>query len=97
MKPLKSRKNPITAAILAFMFGALGIGLYLRSWRDAGVTLAVGLGLSVLSLRLGLIGSVIIGIVLATYAVVRVNASNEQIERLAEAQPEDERITLVPA
>jgi mannose/fructose/N-acetylgalactosamine-specific phosphotransferase system component IIC len=94
MKPLKSRKNPVIAGILAFMFGAIGVGLYLRSWRDAGVTLALGLGLSILSVQLGLVGSAIVGVVLATYAVTRVMKSNELLEQ---AQTPDQRITLVPA
>jgi hypothetical protein len=97
MKPLKTRKNPVAAAILAFMFGGIGLGIYLRSWRDFGVGLAISLGLSVLSVQAGAIGLLIVGLVLAAYAVVRVNSSNEVLERQSQAQPADDKTTFVPA
>ena len=94
MKPLKSRKSPVVAAVLAFMFGGLGLGLYLRSWRDLAAGIAIGLGLSVLSVKAGAAGVLVVGLVLAAYAVVRVTRSNAELER----RTAPERVTtLTPA
>jgi hypothetical protein len=93
MKPLKSRKSPVVAAILAFLFGGLGLGLYLRSWRDLAAGISIGLGMSALTVKAGVAGLLIAGLVLAAYAVLRVTRSNAELER----RTAPERVTTLTA
>ena len=38
---LSERKSPLVAAIVGFFFGPIGVGIYLKSWRDFFICLAV--------------------------------------------------------
>jgi hypothetical protein len=87
MKPLKQHKNVAVAAVLAFLFGGIGLGIYLRSWRDFAVALAIGLALSSVALKAGPFGFLIVGAALAAYAVARVYRSNGQLARQQTAEP----------
>jgi hypothetical protein len=87
MKPLKQHKNVAVAAVLAFLFGGIGLGIYLRSWRDFGVAIAIGLGMSSVALQAGQFGFLIVGAALGVYAVVRVHRSNGQLARQQTAEP----------
>jgi hypothetical protein len=93
MKPLKSRKNPVIAAVLAVILGGIGLGIYLRSWRDAGVGLAITLVMNALIVQIGLVGLLAGMAGLALYAVQRVTQSNAELERRAQ----EAATTLVPA
>jgi hypothetical protein len=44
--PVKKAKSPLVAALLGFWLSGIGLGLYLRSWRDGVFPI---LGLIVLS------------------------------------------------
>lgn len=81
MKPLKSRKSPVVAAVLAVLFGALGLGIYLRSWSDAGVALAITVAGVALASGIGIIAILLSWVGLAAYAVMRVTGSNEQLAK----------------
>ena len=72
MKPLKDKKNPFTAALLGFLFGPVGIGIYLESWRDFLTCLGV-LILLMLTIALTPIG----WLFSAAYGFYRVYTSNE--------------------
>lgn len=41
MPALPEYKNPVVAGVLGFLFGAVGVGLYFRSWGDFFVCLVV--------------------------------------------------------
>jgi hypothetical protein len=41
LPPLPAEKNPLIAGVAGFLFGAVGVGLYLGSWRDFFVCLVV--------------------------------------------------------
>jgi hypothetical protein len=41
MSPLPKKKSPILAAIIGFLFGPIGVGLYFQSWRDFFLCLGV--------------------------------------------------------
>ena len=46
LDPLPEKKNPLVAAALGFCFGAIGVGIYFRSWKDTVICLAVFLPLA---------------------------------------------------
>lgn len=48
LKPLAAYRNPALAALSGLALGAVGVGLYLRSLKDALICLAIFAGLSVL-------------------------------------------------
>jgi hypothetical protein len=77
-QPLKKRRNELVAFVLAYLFGAIGVGIYLRSWRDAGVALLIGLaGIPVAMLLPSsfAVSSAAVG----AYALMRVRDSNAQL------------------
>jgi hypothetical protein len=85
LPPLKRRKDPVVAAVVAVLFGGFGLALYLRSWLDAGLAAAsIVVMLMVVSAGAG-IGVLAIVAVLGQYAWARVHASNRQLERGTEA------------
>jgi hypothetical protein len=76
--PLKKRRNVVVAALVAFLFGVIGVGIYLRSWREAGIAFLIGLpGLAVAMAFPG--GTVGVSGAVAGYAVWRVLDSNAQL------------------
>lgn len=41
MKPVAKGKTPGRAFLFGFLFGPIGVGIYLRSWGDFAATLAL--------------------------------------------------------
>lgn len=79
---LKNEQNAPLAALLAFLFGGIGLGIYLRSWIDFGVSFAIGIAVFVLTellipgSNLWLIAATIVGL----YGYLRVVNSNQRRE-----------------
>lgn len=79
-EPLAKKKNPALAAAIGFFFGGIGLGLYLRSWRDFLIPFGI--------LLLMLIGGVIVAdvtdlaipFIWAGYSWRRVVASNARLD-----------------
>jgi hypothetical protein len=76
MPPLKRERNPMAAAVLGFLFGGIGLAIYLRSWVDAGLAVASIIALD-LAVSMGL-GIEVLAVLLALgqYGYVRAEASN---------------------
>jgi len=78
--PLSKKKNPLIAFCLGFCFGAFGIGLYLWSWKDFGICIALGVMLTLAlyptgpGMLLGIPGEFLLS---ACYGAYRVTTSNE--------------------
>lgn len=70
------KKNPALAALFGFVFGALGVGLYLESVKDGLIAFAIMIALGVLIPGIGVIFSLVI---LAGYACIRVESSNKKL------------------
>jgi hypothetical protein len=79
MEPLGSRKNPFIAFAMGFLFGCLGVGLYLWSWKDFFYSLLVIIVFVVLFLPTGPFEALAIPIgftVVGAYAAYRAHCSN---------------------
>ena len=87
MPPLKRRKHPIVAAVVAVLFGGLGLALYLRSWVDAGLAATAMVIVLMLTSAGAGICTLVIFAVLGQYAWARVHASNRQLEQGTQAAP----------
>jgi hypothetical protein len=76
LPPLKRERHPMAAAVLGFLFGGIGLAIYLRSWVDAGLAVASIVALDVV-VSMGLeVGMLPILLALAQYGFVRAEASN---------------------
>ncbi len=75
LDPLKKRKSPFIAALLGFLCGGIGVGLYLESFSDFLICLVVGILLAVIvpgpGILLGAIGA-------AVWGALRADASNKK-------------------
>lgn len=81
MEPLKTRKNPILAAILGFAFGGLGTGVYLENWSDVLIPFGMMLLIVIVSIPTGGTLCITIPFFWARYAYRRVQVSNRTLDR----------------
>ena len=58
LPPLRTRKNPVIAGLLGFLFGGVGLGLYLGTWSDFFVPILVFMGLSFIFPVLGTLAAI---------------------------------------
>ena len=82
MLPLKSVKNPAVASVLGFVFGPLGLGLYLWSFIDFVVPLLLYIVVFFVFAGIDLstfFAGIVSGAVAATYGYFRVLTSNERL------------------
>lgn len=70
-KGLQMRKNPILAAILGVLFGAFGIGIYFRSFKD--FLLCLGLQILLILLPIPPLNFALSWAAAATYGLIRAN------------------------
>ena len=75
MAPLEKKKNPLLAAALGVFFGAVGIGIYFRSWKDFFVCIGLFIGLSIVIPGLGAVPGWLFA---AVYGAYRAHSSNEK-------------------
>ena len=81
LDPLPEKKNPLLAAVLGFLFGPIGVGIYFRSWMDGLVCMGVFLFLAMTGI-LAIPGWWFA----AGYGVVRAVNSNKQREAMLKRQ-----------
>jgi len=77
LPPLKRRTNPVVAALVGFMFGSIGLGIYFRSVLDFVAPLVVIVMLVVTNQATGagwLVGALITG----AYGFCRTLDSNDR-------------------
>jgi hypothetical protein len=96
LPPLKSKKNPAIAAAASFCLGALGSGLYLRSWPDVYIPVFIFLVLVILSIFTAGIPLFFIPFCWAVFAWKRVQSSNRKLEDRENGVVDAEIITPPP-
>ena len=74
LPPLKTKKSPVLAGILGFLFGPFGIGAYFMSWKDFLCCMGM---LILLMIAIPGLGALPGWIFSACYGVYRANKSNE--------------------
>ena len=75
LTPLAKKKNPLLTALLGFFFGAIGIGIYFRSWKDFFICILLFIGLLILIPGIGAVPGWLFA---AGYGAYRAHASNEK-------------------
>ena len=70
------KKSPLIAAILGFLFNGVGLGIYLRSWLDFLVPVAISILIAILS---GGILVVVSPFFCAFYGFIRAKSSNAEL------------------
>ena len=84
LPPLYKHKDPAWAIVVGFLAGGIGLGIYLRSFVDALVSVLLFVGVFVFVQQAQVLGWTLGPIVVAVYGYFRVQESNA---RPAKAQP----------
>ncbi len=79
LEPLDEVKNPGVAAALAFALGGIGLGLYLKSLKDALIPFGLFAAILILGIPTGEALLVAAPFVWAAYGYYRVKSSNERV------------------
>ena len=74
LAPLAEKKSPLVAAVLGVFFGAIGIGIYFRSWKDFFICVLLFIGLTIIIPGLGAFPGWLFA---AAYGAYRAHTSNE--------------------
>ncbi len=98
LEPLDEIKNPALAATIAFFLGGVGLGFYLKSWKDFFIPFAVLMVFLIIGIILGEIPVVFAPVVWSIYGYRRVVASNSKLAGCSRAPRiiEAEVITTPP-
>ncbi len=80
LEPLKTKKDPVVAAIAGFVLGGIGLGLYLRSWVDFLLPSGMLIAIMVLGIPFGELPTLFIPFFWAIYGYRRVKASKAKLE-----------------
>jgi len=81
LEVLPENLNAVSAFFLGLFFGAIGIGIYLRSWKDFFVCMGLFIGLLIVLFPTGpgeVLGPIIGCLFSAVYGAYRVSTSNER-------------------
>jgi hypothetical protein len=73
MTPLAEKKSPVAAFVLGVLFGAIGVGIYFRSWKDFFVCILLFIGLAIVIPGIGTIPGWLFA---AGYGAYRAHTSN---------------------
>ncbi len=76
LDPLNERKSPVIAFVLGLLFGALGVALYFKSFKDFGICLVLFL---VASVMLPGLGSILGWFFASVYGAWRAHTSNQNL------------------
>jgi hypothetical protein len=79
-EPLAEKKNPMLAAAIALVCGGIGLGIYLRSWRDFWIPCGILLAVLVLGVTTGETLMVVAPGIWAAYGYRRVVVSNAKLD-----------------
>jgi hypothetical protein len=79
LEPLDEIKNPFVAAACGFLFGGIGLGLYLKSFKDFLIPFALLFALAILGIPTGEALMLAIPFIWAAYGYYRVKTSNENL------------------
>ena len=74
--PLEVDRTPVATAIVGFLFGPAGVGIYLQSWKDFFLCLAFLIGLFILIPGLGIVPGWLFS---AFYGGYRVYCANNNV------------------
>ena len=96
LEPLKSKKDPVIAAIAGFAGGGVLLGLYLQSWVDFFVPFIMMLVVWIIAIPTGEILSFFIPVFWAVYGFRRAKSSNAKLEQLQNEILDVEVITEPP-
>jgi hypothetical protein len=90
MPPLARRKEPVLAFVAGFVLGAVGIGLYLQSFKDFAICMLAALSLLIV-LAPTVVGEIFglpLGFLLAAiYGAYRASTSNRKLASLSKNAP----------
>ena len=84
LDPLKERLSTAAAFFLGLFFGAIGVGIYLRSWKDFFVCLGLFVFLFIMLFPTGpgeVLGPIAGCLFSGIYGAYRVSTSNEKLKR----------------
>jgi hypothetical protein len=76
---LKSKKDPVIAAVAGFALGGIGLGLYLQSWLDFLMPGLILISLVIVSTFTAGLPLLFVPVVWAIYGYRRVKASNAKL------------------
>lgn len=98
LEPLDGIKNPFVAAACGFLFGGIGLGLYLRSLKDFLIPFALLFAVIILGIPTGEALLLAVPFIWAAYGYYRVKGSNERLGAFSSAGPiiDAEVITTPP-
>jgi uncharacterized membrane protein len=83
--PLGAHRNPMTALVVGFLAGGIGLSLYFRSFRDGVATVVIGL---IALSELGATGGWLLGAAIAgLWGLLRAEASNRLLAAVAAPSP----------
>lgn len=99
MEPLPDRKNPLIAAVVGFLFGFIGIGIYFKSWKDLFICFLIFLPLIFTG-----VGAPVGWCIAGAYGFFRALNSNEKLDgangvaaNVVTVHPASTTIPLLPA
>jgi len=79
LEPLDDIKNPFVAAACGFLFGGIGLGIYLKSVKDFLIPWALMFAIVILGIPTGEALLAVVPFVWAAYGYYRVKTSNENL------------------
>jgi hypothetical protein len=79
LEPLDGIKNPFVAAACGFLFGGIGLGLYLKSFKDFLIPFALLFAVAILGIPTGEALMLFVPFIWAAYGYYRVKTSNESL------------------
>jgi hypothetical protein len=79
LPPLRGRKNPVWALVIGFVTGGIGLGVYLRSFIDVVIPIALSAGVAFYSSQALDMGWMLGPGIAAAYGYARVQDSNARI------------------
>ena len=79
LEPLDDIKNPFVAAACGFLFGGIGLGIYLKSAKDFLIPWAILFAAVILGIPTGETLLLLVPFIWATYGYYRVKTSNENL------------------
>ena len=96
LEPLDVIKNPILAAACGFLLGGVGLGIYLRSWKDFLIPFALLFALFILGIPTGEALLVFAPFIWAAYGYYRVKTSNANLNGYSSEQIIDAEVITTP-